>query len=62
VEDDLVAPADGDDLPVASPHGTLGPPAVLHQPLLAHGVDLAPVDEEGATGVIGAYGDAARDG
>ena len=42
--DDEVAPLGGDHLPVAAAHRRRRPPAVLDQPGLAHGLDLAAVD------------------
>ena len=47
MKDDLVATARGDDLPVAPPQRPLGPPAILEQPRLAHGIDVATVDDLG---------------
>src|SRR5215213_5613663 len=44
VEDHDVAPAGRDHLPVAAAHGPRRPPPVLHQPGLAHRVDLAALD------------------
>src|SRR5437588_364492 len=43
-EDDDVAPACRDELPVAAPQRPLGPPAVLDEPRLANLDDLSPVD------------------
>ena len=43
-EDDEVAPVGGHDLPVAAAQRALRPPAVLHEPGLAHRLDGAPAD------------------
>jgi hypothetical protein len=49
MEDDHVASARGDELPVASPKRAVGPPAILDQPRLADGVDRSVAHLEGAT-------------
>src|SRR3954454_21708141 len=43
-EDDEGPAVDRDDLPVAATQRTVGPPAVLDEPRLAHGDDLVAVD------------------
>ena len=48
VEHDLVSPAGRDDLPVAPAQRPIRPPAILDQPGLADGVDLATVDRQRA--------------
>jgi hypothetical protein len=59
VEDDLVTTAGGDDFPVATAQGPIGPPAILDQPRLSHAVHGSAVDEQRPTVVVGANGDAA---
>ena len=46
-EDHEVAPVGGDHLPVAAAQRRIRPPAILHQPRLAHGVHHAAVDGVG---------------
>src|ERR1700722_17763355 len=50
VEDDEVAPALADELPVTAAQGLSGPPAVLHQPGLAQRVDRFAVNLHRMTG------------
>src|ERR1700739_259387 len=47
VVDDDVPPFDTDDLPVAATQRLLCPPAILHQPRLAHDLDGLAVDHQG---------------
>ena len=62
VEDDEVAPALADELPVAAAQRLLGPPAVLDQPGLAHVLDGLPVDLERLPAGGGAHPRGARQG
>src|SRR5215216_6653734 len=44
MEDDEIAAAGRDDLPVAAPDWPTVPPAVFHEPRLAHGIDKTALD------------------
>jgi len=61
VEDDLVAAARGDYLPVAPSEGTICPPAILDQPGFADSVHGAAVDDQRLTVLVGGDGDSAGD-
>jgi hypothetical protein len=60
VEHDLVASARGNDLPVATAQGFLGPPSILNQPRLADRVNHAPVDDQWTTVVADSDGNPSR--
>jgi len=62
VKDDFVAPARGDDLPVAPAQGPLGPPPILDEPGLPDAIDVAGIDTHGAPVLPRADGDPAGDG
>src|SRR4051812_26175511 len=53
-EDDEQFAPHGDDLPVTTAHGLVGPPAVLDEPGLADRVDRAAVNGERTAMVVGA--------
>jgi hypothetical protein len=61
-EHHLVTPIDSDDLPVAPPQRTVGPPSVLDQPRLAHRVDDAAADLMRPPVLAGADRDTTRNG
>jgi hypothetical protein len=61
MEDDLVATAGRDDLPIAAAKRAIRPPAVLDQPGLAHRLDSATVHHLRLTSLAGADRDAAWD-
>jgi hypothetical protein len=54
-EDDEVAPVGRHHLPVAATQRPVGPPAVLDEPRLAHGLDGAPGDVERAPTIPNAH-------
>jgi hypothetical protein len=57
-EDHLIAPTDGDDLPVMAAEGAVRPPAILDQPGFAYGLDSAAADDVRRAIVGGRDGDA----
>jgi hypothetical protein len=62
VEHDLVASADRDDLPIASPQRLVGPPPILDEPRFPDGFDVATFDGRWTTVLAGFDDDATGDG
>ena len=60
MEHDLITTITCNDLPVAAVQRTVGPPAVLDQPRLSHGVHLGAVDNDRPTLLVCGDAHAAR--